>query len=292
MLYRKTSTGEAGFQVFNYSFLAFIAFLMIYPFWELLIVSVSPAVEASKIGLKLIPRGFTLEAYRMVFESKLIVYGYFNSIFRTVVGTSITVFLCFLTAYPLAKKMLPARNAFTVYYLIPMFFSGGLVPNFLLIKSLGLLDTIWALIIPTLLSTFQILIMRNFIMSLPESLEESALVDGAGFFTILLRIVIPLSMPIFATVALWEAVAHWNSWFDAMIYTRSNRNVVLQLLLRRVLIEHNNEGITDSLQGDEGVVTKTVEAATVLVTIGPVILMYPFLQKYFIKGVLIGSLKG
>ncbi|ULL15197.1 carbohydrate ABC transporter permease [Paenibacillus sp. H1-7] len=288
----KPSSAETAFKVFNYSFLGIVAFLMINPFWELLIVSVSPAVEASKTGLKLIPRGFTLEAYRMVFESKSIGIGYFNSIFRTVVGTSITVFLCFCTAYPLAKKVLPARNAFTIYYLIPMFFGGGLIPNFLLIKSLGLLDTIWALIIPSLLSTFQILIMRNFIMSLPESLEESALVDGASFFMILLRIIIPLSMPIFATVALWEAVAHWNAWFDAMIYTRSNHNVVLQLLLRRVMIDHNNEGITDSLQGDEGIVTKTMEAATVLVTIGPVVLMYPFLQKYFIKGVLVGSLKG
>ncbi|WP_028549545.1 carbohydrate ABC transporter permease [Paenibacillus sp. UNC451MF] len=292
MLFGKTSNAETIFRAFNSCFLVIIAFLMIYPFWELLIVSISPAVEASKTGLKLIPRGFTLEAYRTVFESKTIGYGYFNSIFRTVVGTSITVFLCFCTAYPLAKKMLPARNAFTIYYLIPMFFGGGLIPNFLLIKSLGLLDTIWALIIPSLLSTFQILIMRNFIMSIPESLEESALVDGASFFMILLRIIIPLSMPIFATIALWEAVGHWNAWFDAMIYTRSNHNVVLQLLLRRVLIEHNNEGITDSLQGDEGIITKTMEAATVLVTIGPVVLMYPFLQKYFIKGVLVGSLKG
>jgi len=173
-----------------------------------------------------------------------------------------------------------------------MFFGGGLIPNFLLIKDLHIFDTIWALILPMLLSTYDILIMRNFIISIPDSLEESALVDGASFFTILLKIIIPLSKPILATIALWVAVRHWNSWFDAMTYTRSNEHVVLQLILRRMLIEQNNAEIADTLQGNEGIVTKTMEAATVLVAIGPIVITYPFLQKYFIKGVLVGSVKG
>lgn len=190
------------------------------------------------------------------------------------------------------KKDLPLRNIITVFLVIPMFFTGGLVPDFLLINSLGLYDTLWALILPILISTYNVLIMRNFIMSIPESLEESALVDGANFFTILFRIIIPLSKPILATIALWVAVRHWNAWFDAHIYTRSNKRVVLQLILRRVIIEHDNAEITDTLQGDEGVITKTMEAATVLVAIGPIIAVYPFLQKYFVKGVMIGSVKG
>jgi len=278
--------------VLIYGFFTITALCMIYPFWELIIISFSPAEEASRVGLKLIPRGFTLEAYHRVFESKLIGYGYYNSIFRTVVGTFLSVILYFCTAYPLAKKVLPMRNFFTLFYLFPMFFSGGLIPNFLLVQKLGLYDTVWALIAPVLFSTFHILVMRNFLMQLPEALEESALIDGANFLEILTKIVIPLSMPILATMALWVGVHHWNAWFDALIYTRSNENIVLQLIVRRVMIQDDSTGVTDSLQGDEGIVTQTMEAATVLVTIGPIIMTYPFLQKYFVKGALVGSLKG
>lgn len=292
MISKKEKIAETIFDILNYSFMVFLAFIMIYPFWELLVVSFSPAEEASRIGLKLIPRGFTLEAYKRLFQSKMIGYGYYNTIMRTVIGTSMSVVLCFTMAYPLSKKDLPLRNIITVFLVIPMFFTGGLVPDFLLINSLGLYDTLWALILPILISTYNVLIMRNFIMSIPESLEESALVDGANFFTILFRIIIPLSKPILATIALWVAVRHWNAWFDAHIYTRSNKRVVLQLILRRVIIEHDNAEITDTLQGDEGVITKTMEAATVLVAIGPIIAVYPFLQKYFVKGVMIGSVKG
>ncbi|CAM3546654.1 carbohydrate ABC transporter permease [Marinicrinis lubricantis] len=292
MTNRTIPIGSILWNVLIYSGLALAALLMVYPFWELFITSISPAEEASKVGLKLFPRGFTLEAYRITLDSSLLWQAYLNTIFRTVVGTGLSVVLYFCTAYPLAKKFLPARNTLTMFYLIPMFFSGGLIPSFLLVQSLGLYDTIWALIVPSLFSTFHILVMRNFLMALPESLEESAMVDGAGFFTILFRIVIPLSMPILATSALWVGVDHWNSWFDAMIYTRSNDHIVLQLILRRVFIEKDNMGITDSLQGDEGIITKSMEAATVLVAIGPIILTYPFLQKYFVKGTLMGSLKG
>lgn len=289
---KKIALGERVFHIFNYCFLAFLAIIMLYPFWELIVVSFSHAEEATKLGLKVIPRGFTLEAYYRIFQSKVIGYGYINSITRTVIGTLISVFMYFCTAYPLAKKNLPGRNVFTIYYLVPMFFGGGLIPNFLLVRNLGIYDTIWALIVPGLMTTYNLLIMRNFIMSIPDSLEESALIDGASFFTVMVRIIIPLSMPILATIALWVAVHHWNSWFDAMIYTRSNKNTVLQLILRRVLIEHNSSEVTDSLQGNEAIVTKTMEAATVLVTIGPIVAVYPFLQKYFIKGVMVGSLKG
>lgn len=286
------SIGTRFWNVLIYGVLALAAAMMVYPFWELIVVSISPAEQASSIGLKWFPMGFTWEAFERTLDSSLIWIGYMNTLFRTVVGTLVSVTLYFCTAYPLAKKFLPARKAFTMLYLIPMFFSGGLIPSFLLVQSLGMYDTLWALIVPSLFSTFHILVMRNFLMALPESLEESAMVDGAGFLTILFRIVIPLSKPILATSALWVGVDHWNSWFDAMIYTRSTQLVVLQLILRRVFIEKDNMGITDSLQGDEGVITQSMEAATVLVAIGPIILTYPFFQKYFVKGTLMGSLKG
>ncbi|MGI6226893.1 MAG: carbohydrate ABC transporter permease [Peptococcales bacterium] len=282
------------FDIFNYSLMFLLAIIMIYPFWELLILSVSPAAEASRIGLKIIPRGFTLGAYKQLFGSKLIGYGYYNTIMRTVIGTSLSVLLCFTMAYPLSKKSLPLRKTITILLLIPMFFSGGLVPNFLLVNSLGLYDTLWALILPLLISSYHVFVMRNFIMSIPDSLEESALVDGASFLTILFRIIIPLSKPVLATIALWVAVRHWNAWFDASIYTRSNERIVLQLILRRMIIEKDNLEVADaSIQsGGDGVITKTMEAATVMVSVGPIILCYPFLQKYFVKGVMIGSVKG
>jgi putative aldouronate transport system permease protein len=292
VLTKKEKIADRVFDILNYSFMFILAFIMIYPFWELLVVSFSPAEEAARTGLKLIPRGFTLVAYKRLFSSKMIGYGYYNSIMRTVIGTGMSVFLCFTMAYPLSKRSLPARNLITFFLVIPMFFTGGLVPNFLLVNSLGIYDTLWALILPILISSYNVFIMRNFIMSIPESLEESALVDGANFFTILFKIIIPLSKPILVTIALWVAVRHWNAWFDAHIYTRSNERIVLQLILRRVIIEHDTAEITDTLQGDEGVITKTMEAATVLVAIGPIIICYPFLQKYFVKGVMIGSVKG
>lgn len=285
-------TSDLIFDIFNYIFFIFLSVIMLYPFWELLILSFSPAEYASQMGLKIVPKGFSMAAYKKILKSPLLKYGYKNSILRTVIGTVTSVFLCFCTSYPLSKKDLPARNILTLLFLIPMFFSGGLIPNFLLVRQLGLFDTLWALILPMLLGTYNILIMRNFIASIPESLEESALIDGASFFTILIKIIIPISKPVLATVGLWIAVDHWNSWFDAMNYTRSNEKVVLQLILRRMLIDQSTAEITDSLIGDEGVVTKSMEAATVLVAIGPIILTYPFLQKYFVKGVMVGSIKG
>jgi putative aldouronate transport system permease protein len=291
---RKKKITDIVFDILNYSFMIFLVVSMIYPFWELIIVSISPPVEAVRIGLKIIPRGFTLEAYRQLLTSKILGYGYYNTILRTVIGTSISALLCFSMAYPLSKKSLPLRKTLTMFLVIPMFFSGGLVPNFLLINNLGIYDTIWALILPALISSYNVFVVRNFIISIPDSLEESAFIDGAGFFTILFKIILPLSKPVLATIALWVAVMHWNAWFDASIYTRSNNRIVLQLLLREYIIEKDNIQIVDSSvqSGGETVVTKTLQAAMVLMSIGPIVLVYPFLQKHFVKGVMIGAVKG
>jgi putative aldouronate transport system permease protein len=283
------------FDVFNYAFLTILGLAMLYPFWETLVVSVMPPDQAISLGLKVFPRVIRWEAYRMAFSSKLIRYGYLNTILRTSVGTVLTVFLSFCTAYPLAKRQLPARKAFTIFYLIPMFFQGGLIPSYLLVRSLGMINTRWALIVPVLLGTYNLLIMRNFIMSIPESVEESASLDGASFFRILVSLIIPLSVPIMATIALWVAVSHWNAWFDAMIYVRDETKTVLQLVLRRVVIDQDTTAMaenSDSVTRGESVVSASVQAATVIVSIGPILLSYPFVQRYFVKGIMIGSLKG
>lgn len=289
-------TPDRLFDFGNYLFLIGFSVLMIYPFWETAVVSLLPGLLASSWGLKLWPEEVTLEAYRVAFSSRLIYYGYLNTVFRTVIGTVLAVFFSFCTAYPLAKKKLPLRNYLTIFFLIPMFFSGGLIPRYLLVRSLGMLDTRAALIFPILLGTYNLLIMRNFIMTIPDSLEESAMIDGASFFRILIRIIIPLSVPIMATIGLWVAVQHWNSWFDALIYIRDETKTVLQLVLRRVIIDQDDSAFlgesNDSVAGAESVVPESIKAATVLISIGPILLAYPFVQRYFVRGIMIGSLKG
>ena len=221
--------------------------------------------------------------------------AYINSIFRTVMGTVLTIVITLLAAYPLSKILIPGRNMLTIFILITMFFSGGLIPSYLLIRRLGLFDTRWALILPSLAIGFYTIIMRNFLMTIDSAYEDSAFIDGANYFQILVRIIIPLSKPVIATIALWTAVMHWNSWFDALIYTKSESKIVLQLLLRRLIQEMTlmDDSLNDFLNVEQiKLPSEAVKAAITILTIGPIILLYPFLQKYFIKGIFIGSLKG
>ena len=287
------SFGDRAFNWINYIILFVMAFIMLYPFWDMAVMSLSPLAYANKSGLKLWPMGgITLEAYRQVFSTNIVLVAYKNTILRTLIGTSISIVLYFCAAYPLGKKELPFRRTLSLYFLIPMFFSGGMVPEFLVYKEIGVYDTIWALILPCLMTTYNLLIVRNFVAGLPDSLEESARVDGASFAVILFQIIIPLSLPVLATVALWVAVAHWNAWYDATVYVRGKDLVVLQKYLRDLLITAKEAANGDSVSGGEALATRTVEAATTLVAIGPILITYPFIQRYFVKGVMVGSVKG
>ena len=205
----------------------------------------------------------------------------------------IALLLGYHYAYALSKRYLPNRNFWTTILIITMFFSGGMVPEFLLIRSLGLRNTIWALVLPGAISAYNITIMRNFLMSLPDSLEESARIDGANDIQILYKIIFPLSLPILATVALWTAVGHWNAWFDSMIYITKPEKQVLQVTLRRIVLEGTNQLVT--MYGEEvnqKQTSETIKAAVTMVTTLPILMVYPFIQKYFVKGVMIGSVKG
>ena len=229
----------------------------------------------------------------------MIAVAYFNSIVRTAAGGALTVVVTLMAAYPLSKKNLPGRNGITIYILITMFFSGGLIPTYLLIRSLGLLDRFIVLLLPVLAMGFYVLIVRNFLMTVDIAYEESALIDGANYLQILFRVIMPLAKPVMAVIFLWTAVYHWNAWFDWLIYMKSDSKIVLQMVLRRLLIKEREllEQIIEF--GDPGDITnqqrlppESVKAATTLIVIGPIILLYPFLQRYFIKGIFIGSLKG
>lgn len=289
----RRSLGDRAFNWANAIILFVLAFIMLYPFWDMAVMSISPLAFANKSGLKLWPMGgVTWEAYRQVFATTTVLTAYKNTIIRTLVGTSISIVLYFCAAYPLGKKELPFRRTLSLYFLIPMFFTGGMVPEFLTYKEIGIYNTIWALILPALMTTYNLLIVRNFVAGLPDSLEESARVDGASFTVILFQIIIPLSMPVLATVALWVAVAHWNAWYDATVYVRSKDLIVLQKYLRDLLITAKEAANGDSVSGGEAMATRSVEAATTLVAIGPILITYPFIQRYFVKGVMVGSVKG
>ncbi|GAA3402741.1 carbohydrate ABC transporter permease [Paenibacillus hodogayensis] len=291
----KMALSEKLFQTALVAFISLMCAAMLYPFIHVLSVSFSSYEESLRPGIHLYPRGFSLDAYKRTFASGDIFIAFGNSIFRTVVGTVLSVFAMALGAYPLSKKYLPHRTFYTMFFVFTMFFSGGIIPSYLLIKSLGLMDSRWVLILPTLFSTFTMFIMRNFFMSIPTELEESARIDGANDVRILLTIIMPLSKPILATVALWTAVSHWNAWFDAMLYISDHYKMVLQLYLRKLIIENQDQVMQDIMlhsTGEAPLTPETVKAAVLMIATVPIVIVYPFLQKYFAKGIMVGSLKG
>ncbi|WNQ10729.1 carbohydrate ABC transporter permease [Paenibacillus aurantius] len=261
----------------------------LYPFLYLLSISLSPS-DISFTQIHIIPPKFTWANYHTVLGNASIWSGFTMSALRTAVGTVLTLTVTVLTAYVLSKRYYPQRNLWTMYIVFTMFVHGGLIPNYLLVKSLGMINSVSALLLPQLIHTFQMIIARNFFLSLPEEVEESAKIDGANDFVILFRIVVPVSMPIIATLGLWTAVWHWNAWFDSIIYITDASKQVLQVVMRRIALE--GKGIDLLMKEDVLTTPESIKAATVMVTTLPILLVYPFAQKYFVKGVLVGSLKG
>jgi putative aldouronate transport system permease protein len=262
----------------------------------MIMVSVADNKERLSLTFNLWNKSFSFSAYKyLIFDDKLILKAYWNTFVKTILGTTLKVIVTIMAAYPIAKRKLPGRYFITVIYLITMFFSGGLIPNYLLVKSLHLTNTIWALVLPGLIDVSYIVLMRNFMMAMSPSLEEAALIEGAGHIKILFKIVVPLSTPIIATVALWCAVQQWNAWFDALIYTTGDKLIVLQIMIRRMMELLNEDAIMLNLFNNkyaDAVQAQNVQAAVTLLTIGPIVFIYPFIQKYFVKGIMIGSLKG
>lgn len=289
----KRSLGERSFDVFNCVFLGLLCFTFIYPFWYLFAVSIADPDLQAMSQIYFLPSYFSLNSYENVLSSIYVWYGFLWSTIRTVLGTLIALVVGYHYAYALSKRYLPNRSFWTTLLIITMFFSGGLVPEYLLVKDLGLRNTIWSLVLPGAISAYNITIMRNFLMAMPESLEESARIDGANDLTILYKIIFPLSMPIIATVGLWTAVGHWNAWFDSMIYITDPERQVLQVTLRRIVLEGTNQLV--AMYGEDVTAkqtSETIKAAVTMVTALPILMVYPFIQKYFVKGVMVGSLKG
>lgn len=289
------TVASVTFDLANYVLMVVLSFLFLYPFWDTLVLSFSSQQAAQTLGVRFWPSEWSLGSYREVFRSRILGIAYLNTIFRTVVGTTLSVIVTYCGAYGLSKKQLPGRNFLMTMVIITMFFSGGLIPRYIIVRSLGLVGTRWALVLPVLTTAWYLIIARNFISTIPASLEEAAIIDGAHPLEIAFRIMLPLSLPIISVLILWIAVWHWNEWFDALIFVPQRSKTVLQLLLRRILIEQTAEQVFTSEAGAQSrpeSTPETLRAAAIFVSIGPILLLYPFLQKYFVKGVIIGSLKG
>ena len=292
MAVRKNTLGENIFDVLNVTFLLIFCATCIYPFLYIFNLSVSEGLSSSQYGLHLIPKGLTFEYYKKTLGSQIIYISFYNSVFRTVVATVLTVVFTVMPAYAISKKYFPDRGFWTMFILIPMFFGGGLIPTYFLIKSLNLINSRWVLILPSLISTYNIILIRTFMQTIPDSLEESAKLDGANEPTILFKIILPICKPILATIALWTAVGHWNSWFDCILYITDEKKVVLQVVLQRIVTLGNAGLATNAASVEEQPPIFAVIACTIVIATLPIILVYPFLQKYFVKGIMIGSLKG
>jgi putative aldouronate transport system permease protein len=295
----KKSLGEKVFEIFNITIMVLFCITIVYPFVQQIMLSFSTPNEASIIGLHLWVKNPTLDAYKRLFVSDVIFKAYYWTILRTVIGTCLTVTVSAMLAYPLSKKYYWGRKVWMGLIVFTMFFSGGLVPTYILVRNLHLTNTIWALIIPGLCSAWNIIIIRNFFASLPDEVEESAKIDGANDIKIFFEIILPLSTPILATVTLWTMVGHWNSWFDAMIYITGNKIKVLQIVLRETLNDATqmsgfNELLAISEMDKQGqaYTPESIKAAILLIVTLPILCVYPFLQKYFVKGIMIGAVKG
>lgn len=293
----RQSRGDTVFSFINMVILTFVGICTLFPFLDVVLTSITPTEEIVKGAKNLltIPSHPTLSHYEFVFRgNQAILRAMGVTVFRTVVGTLLNLLVTALTAYPLSKKGLPFRNGLMKYFFFTMIFSAGMIPTFLVVKSLHLTDTIWAFILPGLLNVYNMIIMRTFFSGLPDELEEAARIDGCGDFRILFEIILPVSKPVLASIGLFYAVWHWNSFFDAVMYITDRNLWPLQTLLREILLSTS----MSELLGGGGSLSEAMPPstavidATIMISCIPIILVYPFLQKHFAKGVMVGSIKG
>ncbi|WP_106769750.1 carbohydrate ABC transporter permease [Paenibacillus faecalis] len=289
------------FMVCNYFFVLFAFIIVLYPLIYVVSASISDPKLVNSGEMWLFPKGITFEGYKRVFENAAIWSGYANTILYTVVGTSINLFVTLPAAYALSRKDFVGRNFFMGMFMVTMFFGGGLVPSYLLVKELGMIDSMWALVLPSAASIWNIIVSRTFFQStIPNELQDAAQIDGCTNLRMFIKIVLPLSMPIIAVMALFYGVGHWNSYFSALIYLNDSAKYPLQLVLRQILVlqEMSAQGgglmdaSTASALNSKAEIAALVKYAVIIVATVPVITLYPFLQRYFVQGVMIGSVKG
>lgn len=292
---KKMATSDLVFNICNYTFLILFAIVTIYPVLNTVAYSFNDGSDAVRGGIHLIPRKFSLKSYRTVFNIDGFFTGAKITVLRTVIGTLTALAANALLSFVLSRKRFVFKSGLSLFWVITMYASGGMIPTMLLFRYLHLTSSFWVYIIPGMVSAFNIMVMRTYMAGLPESLEESAQLEGAGYMRIFISIISPLCLPIYATIALFVAVGHWNSWFDAMLYNRMNPEyTTLQYELMKLLNSVANQGGKQSGNTEASVSTITpitVRSAATVVTMVPIICLYPFLQRYFVTGLTIGGIK-
>ncbi|WNQ10647.1 carbohydrate ABC transporter permease [Paenibacillus aurantius] len=290
MLYKPT-IGTRIFDVCNVLLLLFFAGVTLLPFLYILATSLAPLTQVLRGGVILWPESLTWDAYRTIFTNAHFVHSLYTTVILTVVGTLTNLVLTVFMAYPLAKKRLKGRRTILFLVVFTILFSGGMIPTYMVVKALGLMNTMGALILPGAISAFNLIIMRNFFQSIPEELEEAAKIDGCRNLGVLFRIVLPLSMPALATFTLFYAVGHWNQFFAAVMYITKSNLWPIQVVLRQMIIEGSTQDF-EAAMGELKIIPATIKMAAIIVATVPILFVYPFLQKHFTKGVLLGSVKG
>ncbi|CAH0121855.1 MULTISPECIES: carbohydrate ABC transporter permease [unclassified Paenibacillus] len=290
----RSASSERVFDAIVYAIAAVIIAIVLYPLLFIVSASFSDPAKVLNGEVWLLPKGVNLDAYTNILQNAKIWTGYRNTILYTAVGTVINIIMTVLAAYPLSRPDLPGRNAIMVFITLTMFFGGGLIPTYLLVKNLGMVDTMWALIVPGAIATYNLIVMRTYFQSsIPWELQEAAHIDGCSNWRLLTHIILPLSKPILAVMVLFYAVGHWNSFFNALIYIRSEDLHPLQLVLREILMISQSDAV-DANVGleDKILLAESIKYAVIIVSSLPVLVMYPFVQRHFVKGVMIGSIKG
>lgn len=297
----KDTRADKIFLIFVYVFLAISLLIVLYPLIYIISASISNPHLVNSGEMWLLPKGITFEGYRTLLGNSSIWRGYLNTIYYTVSGTSINLLVTLPCAYALSREDFYGRRAFTNFMLVTMFLSGGLIPSYLLIRSLGMLNTVWALVIPGAVSVYNVVVTRTFFQStIPREMEEAAIVDGCSDFRLFMQIVLPLSTPIIAVMALFYGVGHWNSFFNALIYLSDRSMYPLQMILREILIlqdmsSNTVNNVTSEMANmlySKQQLAQVIKYGVMIVSSLPVIIVYPFLQKYFVKGMMVGSIKG
>ncbi|MCC3376037.1 carbohydrate ABC transporter permease [Cohnella sp. REN36] len=297
----RLSRGERVFQAVIYVLLAILSFVTLYPFWNSLVISFNLGSDTSLGGITFWPRVFTLQNYEVVLRDSRITQAFLVSVARTVCGTALSILATAIFSYGMSKTELVGRKYYMIFCIVTLYFSGGLIPYFLLIRDLGMMNTFWVLVVPGAISIWNMIIFRTFFKEMPAGLEESARIDGCGYFGTFWRIVLPLSGPVLASLSLFVAVNLWNDWFTATLFINDQQLVPIQSLLQEIM---NANTVTEQLRSQGGsnfldkifqartVTTKSLTMATMMVATLPIIAVYPFVQRHFVKGVLVGSLKG
>ena len=289
---KRISTGRLVFNIINFFVMALVCIVTLYPFLFITAASLSGPQFIAQGKISILPVDFTIDAYKMVFNYPMIARSYFNTILYTTLGTAINILLTIFAAYPLSRKYFIGRKFFNMMIFFPIIFNVGMIPSFLVVNGLHLRNSIWAMVLPGAIAGFNVIIMRTFFEGIPEALEESARIDGSSHMQTLFKIILPLSLPSIATIGLFYAVGHWNSFFGAMLYLRDPKMQPLQIILRNIVVMNQTDSVMQSVNDDRAQISESIKYATIMVATIPILLVYPFIQKYFVQGVMIGSVKG